>query len=478
MDVIDILNNSENLPIVGIWLSGYLLLYSIFKNSQNWKLWDGTIKFIYALICGTCIEIFISIPYYFYKNIPNINYDLNVILNNTYGICLLISILSAFIMTYIIKGHALKRLLLKIFSYSRIIYFIVYIYSGVFIFEISKYYDNKIINAKPFLFDIIMFNFIISLFGLALSSYFQTIIDDLHLEDFKYERYLIKNRIYINRIKRRIFIIRANIFGNNPLIHKYKYLILLIIFIIPLIIMPLDSRFHFITPNITVNKGDVYEPDVKYFLIINSTDHYNYRIPETEYVVNNKEVDVYEIISPKTDLLNAFYMPISNKRNIIDFYYLGAIDSDYNKIAIDIHDELRKHVELNIVNEGNKHIIVNYDELRGKKFSLSTIYWKEIKTELITLNPYEYQTQSYNDTHFKYIQNYQIINNLDRSLFINNIYYYELYETNVCYSTVKVFVNGSEINGVYSKNNFIKFKQVEIKPSEEVNIEINFLRTK
>lgn len=475
MEITDIITDPHNIPYIGIWAAGYLTIYSLFSDSNKWREWDTTIKFLYSIIMGLCLEVCVILPLYFI-NINNVTLDFAFVLNKTWIYTFSFSAILTFTLRIIHNKNNILNLIKFVNNKLLFNFYIIgMVLSSIFLYEFDYFYNPYIKEANQNITLYLSLNILFFMIGFGFISYFNMILEDLYFNPPGYKKYLrndvVKN---IKHIILNLYLIKleiSHIFYNMTVKKR-----LFSIFIIPLLfilIIPFDSAYHTLTPKIT-RHSDVINPlEKEIYLLIESnfTSFNNPPLIGTYFRYKNK--DVFEIHSGKYDKIDAIQIPLPRGKEVDLDYYQGKLNSKYSLLCVDIDLEYEDKIKLEPINN-DKDLRVYYRTLSNAEFNVSLIYWENMKIEDVVIVPTNLQRVQYNETHDTWIQLFDILNESPYDIMIEEITYDRFRFGNVDKDSLVGYWNNETLYPIWYNNNEIKFFPLVIQSGTESKLGFSY----
>jgi hypothetical protein len=468
-----------------IWASGYIFVYSIFRKSRAWKEFDSTIKLVVGFLAGFGVEFCLVLPAFYLVNMANINTPI-----------LLPAFDKTWIYHWLITGFAStlfartkdRELLLKYlhFVFARLLYFMffgLFLLLSILLVEYLDVYPKYILTSSSMFFFYLAINWIFSVLGLVFCHFFQFFTEGIYEEERIYGG---RGYIFIakrpSELNRRFFLYITNMRNriSRFLKSRWRFIPVLVGIIIIAAIIPLDSYFNVFTPRVNY-LANVNDPEKLVYVSLGAI-FLEYNEKPTVYANFSKTTcDIYAVTSPNYDRLGVLVIPLPSQclgQEVKTGYFRQSYNQPQDLWATTDYS-LKDNLSLTAVPSASNaaDLQINYEKMKGQSFNVTLIYWQNMINDSMIILPSESKGVPFNETYDRWIQEFQIVNNSNESIYLYELQYDRLNFEATDKDTVEVIWNGTKMEPIIVIQDLVKFSPLEIKQHTNGTLQIDFLST-
>lgn len=245
-------------------------------------------------------------------------------------------------------------------------------------------------------------------------------------------------------------------------------------------IIPLDSVYTVFIPRLKYH-ADVNDPQRVVYMSLNA-EFLGYNQKPAFYVnFSRTTCDIIEVISGKYDRFGNLTVPFKlqclGKYVNVGYYRQSYYDPQALWAILDYNLENNVTASPTPSASEAKALQISYENMIGQSFNVTLIYRQNMSNDSVTILSSESRGVCFNETYDLWIQGFQIVNNSNESVYLNEIRYDRLIFQETNKDTTEVFWNGTKIGFANVLHDLVKFSPLEIRQNEEVTVAIQFLST-
>jgi hypothetical protein len=468
-----------------IWASGYIFVYSVFRKSRAWKEFDSTIKLVVGFLAGFSVELCLVLPTFYLVNMANL--DTPLLLPAFDKTWIYHWLITGFVSTLFVRTKNREQLLKYLhFVFARLLFFMffgLFLLLSILVVEYIHVYPNYILASSSTFFLYLAINWIFSVLGLTFCQFFQFFTESIYEEERMYGgRGYIFIAKHPSELSRRFFLYIANMQNriSRFLKSRWRFIPVLVGIMIIATIIPLDSYFN------------VFIPRVNYFANVNDPEGLVYVSLGAEFLGYNEKptvyakfsrttCDIYVVTSHNYDRFGVLVIPLPSQclgQEVKTGYFRQSYSQPQDLWAISDYS-LKDNLSLTAVPSASdaRGLQINYEKMKGQSFNVTLIYWQDMINDSMIILPSESKGVPFNETYDRWIQEFQIVNNSNESVYLYEVQYDRLIFEGTDKDSVEVIWNGTKMESINVIRNLVKFSPLEIKQQANGTLLIDFLST-
>jgi len=486
MDITDFLQYPQYFSVFMIWASGYIFVYSVFRKSRAWNEFDSTIKIVVGFVTGFGVELCLVLPIFYLVDMANLNTPLLLpAFDKTWVYHWFIT---GFVSTLFARTRNREQLFKYLhFVFARLLFFLFFGLSLLFSVLFLEYifvYPNYVLVSSPTFFSYLVINLILSFLGLTFCLYFQSFTEGIYEEERIYGgRGYIFIAKHPSELSRRFFLYMTNMRNSISrfLKSKWRFVPVLVGLIIVFAIIPLDSHFSVFIPRVDY-LANVNDPAKSVYVSLGAQClGYNEK-PAVYANFSRTTCDIYAVTSHDYDRFGILVMPLPSQclGKEVKTGYFRQYYSQPTQDVWAISDYLLKdNLSLTAVPSASDSgaLQINYGKMKGQSFNVTLIYWQDMTNDSIMILPSKLEGVPFNETYDRWIQEFQIVNKSNESVYLYNVQYDRLSFDEADKGSVEVIWNGNKVEPIILFLNTVQFSPLEIKQQTNGILRIDFLST-